>query len=183
MDSREYKTSGILCGCGNQMVQRLGELPVCQQCGAVFEEDSLLEVLSSKQPYHSDTLQEFLELPYVNPFPVWPADKPIQPLYFLPPVESEYLLPENPEEWSSTVVTDGQGTLYIFAEGQWWQYPRVVTTEDWNFGARREFEYLSVKAKELEEALRGIIEIGKRDTTNPKYDPFYDYAREVLEKY
>lgn len=32
----------------------------------------------------------------------------------------------------------------------------------------------------LLEALKGILEIGKRDTTNPKYDGYYDQAREAV---
>ena len=31
-------------------------------------------------------------------------------------------------------------------------------------------------------ALRGIIEIGKRDTTNPKYDSYFEEAKRVLQK-
>lgn len=36
------------------------------------------------------------------------------------------------------------------------------------------------KAQRCVEALRGILEIGKRDTTNPKYDAYFDEAREAL---
>lgn len=34
----------------------------------------------------------------------------------------------------------------------------------------------------LQEVLRGIIEIGKRDLTNPKYDGYFEAAREVLKE-
>lgn len=36
---------------------------------------------------------------------------------------------------------------------------------------------------ELVTALRSIIEIGKRDLTNPKYDCYFDSAKNVLKKY
>ncbi len=36
------------------------------------------------------------------------------------------------------------------------------------------------RSVELENALRGIIEIGKRNTENPKYDSYYNEARKVL---
>lgn len=32
----------------------------------------------------------------------------------------------------------------------------------------------------LEEALRGILEIGKRDMSNPKYDGYFEHARAIL---
>lgn len=38
------------------------------------------------------------------------------------------------------------------------------------------------RIKELEVALRGIIEIGKRDISNPKYDSYFEEALVVLEK-
>jgi hypothetical protein len=41
---------------------------------------------------------------------------------------------------------------------------------------------LEARIKRLESALRGIIEIGKRDLTNPKYDAFFDEARAVLKE-
>jgi hypothetical protein len=37
-------------------------------------------------------------------------------------------------------------------------------------------------APELLEALQGIIEIGKRDMTNPKYDGYFEYAKEVIRR-
>jgi len=40
-----------------------------------------------------------------------------------------------------------------------------------------------VVAKKLFEALRGIIEIGKRDMSNPKYDGYFDDAEKVLAEY
>lgn len=33
---------------------------------------------------------------------------------------------------------------------------------------------------QLREALEGLIEIGKRDLTNPKYDGYFEFARDVL---
>ena len=41
---------------------------------------------------------------------------------------------------------------------------------------------LIAAAPELLEALKGILEIGKRDTTNPKYDGYYDTARAAVAK-
>jgi hypothetical protein len=41
---------------------------------------------------------------------------------------------------------------------------------------------LIAAAPELLEALKGILEIGKRDTTNPKYDGYYRTAREAIAK-
>jgi hypothetical protein len=41
-------------------------------------------------------------------------------------------------------------------------------------------EFLVKRDVMLENALRGIIEIGKRDMTNPKYDGYFAEAREVL---
>lgn len=38
------------------------------------------------------------------------------------------------------------------------------------------------KANQLLEALQGIIEIGKRDLTNPKYDHYFKTAKEVIKK-
>lgn len=37
-------------------------------------------------------------------------------------------------------------------------------------------------APELLAALEGILEIGKRDTTNPKYDGYYECARAAIAK-
>jgi hypothetical protein len=37
-------------------------------------------------------------------------------------------------------------------------------------------------AQKLDEALRGIIDIGKRDMSNPKYDAYFEFAEEVLGK-
>src|SRR5208283_5702605 len=36
------------------------------------------------------------------------------------------------------------------------------------------------REEKLEQALRGIMEIGKRDMSNPKYDGYFDTAREAL---
>lgn len=41
---------------------------------------------------------------------------------------------------------------------------------------------LIAAAPELLEALKGILEIGKRDTTNPKYDGYYETARAAIAK-
>lgn len=41
---------------------------------------------------------------------------------------------------------------------------------------------LIAAAPELLEALQGIIDIGKRDTTNPKYDGYYNAARAAISK-
>lgn len=36
--------------------------------------------------------------------------------------------------------------------------------------------------KLLLEALKGILEIGKRDMSNPKYDGYFEFAYEVIAK-
>jgi hypothetical protein len=36
------------------------------------------------------------------------------------------------------------------------------------------------RVRVLEEALRGILEIGKRDMSNPKYDGYFEEARAAL---
>lgn len=41
------------------------------------------------------------------------------------------------------------------------------------------FPQVSRDKQELREALMGILEIGKRDMTNPKYDGYFEYAAEV----
>jgi len=41
---------------------------------------------------------------------------------------------------------------------------------------------LIAAAPDLLEALRGIIEIGKRDLTNPKYDGYFNAALTALQK-
>lgn len=43
------------------------------------------------------------------------------------------------------------------------------------------YDELMVKYMAVEKALRGIIEIGKRDMTNPKYDGYFDEARRALD--
>lgn len=44
------------------------------------------------------------------------------------------------------------------------------------------FPQVSRDKQELREALMGILEIGKRDMTNPKYDGYFEYAAEVTER-
>ena len=39
------------------------------------------------------------------------------------------------------------------------------------------------QSKDLYRALSGILEIGKRDTTNPKYDGYFNTAKEACAKY
>jgi len=41
---------------------------------------------------------------------------------------------------------------------------------------------LIAAAPELYEALQGILEIGKRDMSNPKYDGYFNTAKEALAK-
>jgi hypothetical protein len=42
--------------------------------------------------------------------------------------------------------------------------------------------HLIAAAPELLEALQGIIDIGKRDLTNPKYDGYFESARAAIAK-
>ena len=46
--------------------------------------------------------------------------------------------------------------------------------------ARAAVEKLMADRAELLEALQGIIEIGKRDLSNPKYDGFFTTARAAI---
>lgn len=46
-----------------------------------------------------------------------------------------------------------------------------------------EINNLIEKSDELYLALEGILDIGKRDTTNPKYDGYYESAREAIKQY
>jgi len=46
----------------------------------------------------------------------------------------------------------------------------------------REMGELMRERDELKAALRDIIEIGKRDMTNPKYDSYFERAKDALEK-
>lgn len=41
---------------------------------------------------------------------------------------------------------------------------------------------LIAAAPDLLDALRGILEIGKRDTSNPKYDGYFESARAAIKK-
>lgn len=40
--------------------------------------------------------------------------------------------------------------------------------------------YAKNENKELREALEGIVDIGKRDMSNPKYDPYFETAYKIL---
>jgi hypothetical protein len=39
------------------------------------------------------------------------------------------------------------------------------------------------RGRRVRDALQGILEIGKRDTSNPKYDGYYEEAREAIRKF
>jgi hypothetical protein len=68
--------------------------------------------------------------------------------------------------------------------------PEVKTSADFkpvNLSSRRFSEacanaQLIAAAPALLEALKGILDIGKRDTSNPKYDGYYQTAREAIAK-
>ena len=53
---------------------------------------------------------------------------------------------------------------------------------DWQAEAARlgELGRLRAEVSALREALCGIIDIGKRDMSNPKYDGYFDTARALL---
>lgn len=48
--------------------------------------------------------------------------------------------------------------------------------------AKAEIDRLKALNAELVAALAAILEIGKRDMTNPKYDGYFDEARAALKK-
>lgn len=69
-------------------------------------------------------------------------------------------------------------TINIHAEPTDEPCPDVETLDAiGEFNAR-----LIVEAPNLYIALKGLFEIGKRDLTNPKYDPYFEAAREVIER-
>ena len=49
----------------------------------------------------------------------------------------------------------------------------------WN-AANDAFGLTLERVHSLEEALRSILEIGKRDMTNPKYDSYFETAEQLL---
>lgn len=57
--------------------------------------------------------------------------------------------------------------------------------DDWKRiqDAERKLDQLRRDNEGLMSALVGLLEIGKRDLTNPKYDSYFDAAREALEKF
>lgn len=57
-----------------------------------------------------------------------------------------------------------------------------ILTDQHSFGEYRANARLIAAAPELLEALQSIIEIGKRNTENPKYDGYYDAARAAIAK-
>ena len=46
--------------------------------------------------------------------------------------------------------------------------------------ARSDYETLRDERDRLREALQGILDIGKRDMTNPKYDGYFEAAEAAL---
>lgn len=70
-------------------------------------------------------------------------------------------------------------------DGLWWPCPLGGFPEpDVPLDPKdKQIESLYAKANELYEALLGIIEIGKRNTENPKYDGYYERARSALTNY
>ena len=47
----------------------------------------------------------------------------------------------------------------------------------------KEIEILKAQSKDLYRALSGILEIGKRDMSNPKYDGYFNTAKEAAGNY
>lgn len=143
--------------------------------------------MSDKEPYDSPILQEFMTMKHENLFPMWPPDRPIESLFHLPPVESEHLLPESPEEWSACVVTeDFDAYLYIFCDGTWWQLPKMcqdMAPALYKVCMEEEQFFREQAAEALYEALSNLIELGKRDLTNPKYDSYFAQAMIALQHY
>ena len=70
-------------------------------------------------------------------------------------------------ELSHTVVLTGRDAVAVFAG----------SADAGEANAR-----LIAAAPELLAALRGIIEIGKRDLSNPKYDGYFEEARTAIAK-
>jgi hypothetical protein len=54
-----------------------------------------------------------------------------------------------------------------------------LLVRDWEW-VPKELNALQAENARLREALEGIITIGKRDMSNPKYDGYFEAAREAL---
>ena len=68
----------------------------------------------------------------------------------------------------------------LTTDGYWYlPHVRPLTRREKDAIARERDE----AADKLAEALQGIIDIGKRDLTNPKYDGYFTSAKEALAAY
>jgi hypothetical protein len=88
-----------------------------------------------------------------------------------------------PGPWKAVFNTCGDhGTHYITSPvgvvGYWHGHKSHHADNFWRLSEQD--ARLIAAAPELLEALQGIIEIGKRDLSNPKYDGFFTTARAAI---
>jgi hypothetical protein len=97
---------------------------------------------------------------------------------------------KDPVEFTRDSLSHGSGPVWMV-----WapQHPKtrgvhpnpehaVITATTGNGPASEANARLYASAPDLLAALAGIIEIGKRDLTNPKYDAYFEEARAALKK-
>lgn len=80
------------------------------------------------------------------------------------------------EDWQKIVTgtgTDQEAVVRMAAT----EYTKVAV-QCW----KEKCEQQAQEIARLREALKGILEIGKRDMTNPKYDEYFEQAKQALEE-
>ena len=76
------------------------------------------------------------------------------------------------------IYQKGTNTIRSEKENYW-----LATMDSWDGAVNHEANaHLIAAAPELLEALKGIIEIGKRDMSNQKYDSYFEYAKQAIAK-